>query len=57
MTAHRQWCSNVPPHSPCSSSGSQGAVSHPAEDPGVQGRLGSAEADEASLTRLISEVD
>ena len=28
-----------------------------AEDLGVQGRLGSAEADEASLTRLISEVD
>lgn len=57
MAAHGQWRSNVPPHSPCSSSGSQGAVSHPAEDPGVQGRLGSAEADKASLTRLISEVD
>ena len=34
MTAHRQWCSNVTPHSPCSSSGSQGAGP---KEPRIQG--------------------
>ena len=57
MTAHRQGCPNVPPHSPCSLSVSQGAVSLSAQDPGVQGRPGSAEAGEGSLTRLVSEAD
>lgn len=57
MTVHILGHPNVPPHLPCSSPVSQRAISLSAQDPEVQGRSGSAEVDEGSLTRLISEVD
>lgn len=57
MTVHTLGHPNVPPYLPYSLSVSQRAISLSAQDPEVQGRTRSAEVDEGSLVKLISEAD